>query len=102
MENIILHIHRVLFPTELSGASWPGQLAYKDVTRSGMLLLYVLIVIFVLFLLVMYLDLEVFTLDLRPDLGKPSGISQAKLVVWEALRSVPSHVTKRGCGSVYF
>jgi hypothetical protein len=36
MENEILNIHRVLFLTELSGASWPDQLAYKDVTLSGM------------------------------------------------------------------
>jgi hypothetical protein len=53
------------------------------------------------------LDLQVFSIwDLGstvwPDLSKLSRPSQAKLVVWEALRSVPSHVPKRGYGPVYF
>ncbi len=29
-------------------------------------------------------------------------LTQAKLAAWEALRSVPSRVTKRECGTVYF
>ncbi len=51
-----------VFPTELHGASWPDQLVYKDVTWSRKILLCVLIVLFVLFLPVMYicLDLQVF------------------------------------------
>ncbi len=35
-------------------------------------------------------------------LGRPSVQSQAKPAAWEALRNVPSHVTKKGRGSVYF
>jgi hypothetical protein len=50
-------------------------------------------------------DLQVFkTWDFgsmaRPEQAKK--LTQAKLAAWEALRSVPSHVTKRGCGTVDF
>ncbi len=69
----------------------------------------VVIVLFVLFLPVMcavsaliYKCLKSATLDLQPDLSKLNRPSQAKPVAAEALRSVPSHMTKGGCGSVYF
>jgi hypothetical protein len=60
-----------------------------------------LFVLFVLFLLVMCICLDLQglkssgTLDLWPDLCKPSGPSQAKLAAREACRSIPSHVTER-------
>jgi hypothetical protein len=73
----------------------------------GCVSLYVLIVLFLLFLLVMCicLDLPVFKIW---DFGSIAKSRQAKwakpsqAAAWEALRSVPSHVIKRGCRSVYF
>ncbi len=67
----------------------------------------VLIVLFVLFLFVILICLiykcsKSGTLDLQPDLGKPSRPSQAKPAAWGAIRSVPDHVTKREYGAVYF
>jgi hypothetical protein len=42
------------------------------------------------------------TLNLQPDIGKPSRPSEAKPVAWEVLRSVPGHVTRREYGTIYF
>jgi hypothetical protein len=64
-------------------------------------------VLFVLFLFVMCICLiyrysRSGTLNLQPDLGKPNRPKPGQARLWEALRSVPGHVTKRKHGAIYF
>ncbi len=91
-----------VFPTELSGASWPDQLVHQNVTWNWM---YIIVwidrdICIILTCDVYLIDIQVikiwdFRSTVQPDLGKPSRPRQDKPVAWETLRSVPGHVTKR-------
>jgi hypothetical protein len=93
--------------TGLSGSSWPDQIIHETVTLKGNVwhCVYWLCYLYyscLWFVSVWFTSAQSGTLDIQPDLGKPSRPSQAKPAVWEALRSVPGHVTERKYWAIYF
>jgi hypothetical protein len=82
-----------MFRTEIFGASISGHLVWYDVAcdPKSCVAVCIVSVLFVLFLLVMYIwvDLQVKILDLHLNLGQAKP-SQAKLTAWEACKGIPS------------